>query len=118
MTSALSMGLQQQSLLTDPQIHLQNGEIQLTGSSPQAGLLGDVNVIIKAEAGPDCKLQLQAVSATVGPLPLSAEMVNGFLPIAEQAISEMMSSSEQALCIDSVVIDNGTMVISGHTSLP
>ena len=115
LTSALALSLQQLPVLTSPQIHLQNGEIQFTGSASQAGLLGDVNVILKVEAGQDCKPHLQVVTAKLGPLPISEDMIGGFLPLAEEAISSMATSGGQQMCIDSIVINEGKMVITGHS---
>jgi uncharacterized protein YpmS len=115
LTSTLALALQQVPVLTSPQIHLQNGEVQLTGNASQAGLLGDVNVILKVEAGQDCKLHLQVVTAKLGPLPLSEDMISGFLPLAEEAISGMATSGGQQMCVDSIVVNEGKMVITGHT---
>ncbi|MCJ7532883.1 MAG: LmeA family phospholipid-binding protein [Anaerolineales bacterium] len=115
LTSALALSLQQLPVLTSPQIHLQNGEIQFTGSASQAGLLGDVNVILKVEAGQDCKLRLQVVTTKLGPLPISEDMISGFLPLAEEAISSMATSGGKQICIDSIVINEGKMVITGHS---
>jgi len=115
LTSALALSLQQLPVLTSPQIHLQNGEIQFTGSASQAGLLGDVNVILKVEAGQDCKPHLQVVTAKLGPLPISEDMIGGFLPLAEEAISGISTSGGQQMCIDSIVINEGKMVITGHS---
>jgi uncharacterized protein YpmS len=115
LTSALALSLQQLPVLTSPQIYLQNGEIQFTGSALQAGLLGDVNVILKVEAGQDCKLRLQVVTAKLGPLPISEDMIGGFLPLAEEAISGIATSGGQQMCIDSIVINEGKMVITGHS---
>ena len=115
LTSALALSLQQLPVLTSPQIHLQNGEIQFTGSASQVGLLGDVNIILKVEAGQDCKLRLQVVTAKLGPLPISEDMIGGFLPLAEEAISGISTSGGQQMCIDSIVINEGKMVITGHS---
>jgi len=42
-------------------------------------------------------------------------MIGGFLPLAEEAISGISTSGGQQMCIDSIVINEGKMVITGHS---
>ena len=118
-TSAMALALQQSpvAVVQNPQVYLRDGRIQLTGTAEQGGLKGPINVVIAVEVGQDCKPHFKVVSANFGLLPLPEEVLNSFMPLAEQALSDLIASSEGGgapLCLQSVVIADGKMTISGQ----
>lgn len=117
LTSALALELQSQQdmPLSEPQVYLRDGQIQLTGKVSQNGITAPMQVDLTIEANVQGGLHYQIVSAKLGPLPLPQSMVNQLSSQLDQTIAKNLSPATHNLFIESVNIADGQMTISGHT---
>ncbi len=115
-TSALALKLAESSAfpISDVQVRLKDGQVQLSGKTNQNGIELPVQMTASV-AVQDCKPKLSIESASVGPIPLPQEQLTQFLPMAEDAIQQMIQSTAAAnLCLNSLTISEGKMTITGQ----
>lgn len=116
LTSALALALQQKSSLPieDVQIHLRDELVTVSGSATQQNISLPVQIEAKVSAI-DCKPKVEIVSASAGPLPIPQEQISGFLPMIENTITALISSSSVSnLCLLSISVGDGTMTVTGQ----
>ncbi|MEI7987965.1 MAG: hypothetical protein WCI88_02920 [Chloroflexota bacterium] len=114
-TSTLAQALQKQEQLpiSDIQVRLQDGKIQVTGKVSQSGLKLPLDLVVSTGVQ-NCKPKLKVESAALGPLPLPDDYLNQVMPIAEMALDELMKKTDQPnLCIGSITIGDGKITITG-----
>ncbi len=103
------------SAISNPQVRLRDGQVEITADlksddfSAQAKVVADVNI----DSGG--KPSLDVVSANIGPIPLPEQLVKEVENQLNQAFIGQIAMMAPNLFIESIVIENGTMTITGHT---
>jgi uncharacterized protein YpmS len=120
LTSLAASEIQSQSQqagaqIQDLQIHLRDGQIQITGQVNQDGFSLPLSIILTISVDAQGLPHAAIVSANVGPFPLPDSMLSQMATQVDQMISEQLNNLSNNLSIDSITIANGTMTIIGHT---
>jgi len=98
------------------QVHLQNGQIQITGDVAQSGFNLPFNVILTVTVNSQDRPVSRVVSASVGPLPVPQNMLDQITSQVDQSISNQFSANAPNMVIDDITIADGYMKIKGHTN--
>jgi len=105
---------QGQPILTNLQVYLQQGQIQLYGTAHQGYLEATAGAILTAGVDDQGQLKIDLTSANFGPFPVPA----GFLDVITTAIKEAYTSALGPVAtgfrLDSINIANGKMTIIGR----
>jgi hypothetical protein len=106
------------SILQDPQVSLENGQIEVTGALKQGVLSADAKILITVSPDPEGNPQVDIVSADFGPVPVPSGILDGFSTMIEEAFTTELGSYATGFKIDQVVIENGMLNVTGRTTNP
>lgn len=116
-TSLLAEKLQSESqpILYNPQVLLQNGEIQVYGQAIAGTIKANVRIVITVTIDPEGKPVLTISSADFGPLPAPDMLINQFSSFLDQAFTGAVGPAMTGLRIENITIADGVMTLSGRT---
>jgi uncharacterized protein YpmS len=116
LTSYLAMKLQKQTdpFLTDPQVYLQNGQIQIYGTAKQGYFQATAAIILTAGVDDTGKLKIELTSADFGPLPVPTGLLDAFTAMIEEAYTGAVGPMATGIRLTSVVVADGIMTITGQ----
>lgn len=117
-TSLLTFELEKRAgdalVIENPQIYLRDGQIRLIGGVKRLGISATARVTVEVSVSADGKPVLDIVSASIGPFPIPGDFVSEVEIIINDVFQEQIASKVPGLFIESIVIENGTMMITGH----
>lgn len=115
-TSLLAQKLASQStpFIQDPQVYLQNGEIQVYGKATQANLQANVRIVLKASVDADGQPVITVTSADFGPFPAPQGLNDSVSAMIDQAFTGSFGPAATGLRLESINIADGIMTISGR----
>jgi hypothetical protein len=116
LTSYLAFKLQQQSspFITNPQVYLRDGQIQIYGTATQGNFQATVNFILTAGVDEQGQLTIALTSADFGPLPVPAGLKEAATAIIKEAYTGSLGPVATGFRLDSIQIADGAMVIVGR----
>lgn len=106
---------QAEASFTNPQIKLQDGQIQVSGDLPQNGILLPVKANLSVAANEQGNLDYDFLSASLGPLSLPENIVNQISDYVRGIIDQNITTVTGNLFIEEVTIADGVMIIKGHS---
>ncbi len=116
LNSMVTNALDKQSVqqLTNPSIHLQNGQILVNGEVNQSGLKASFSGTLTVDVTPDGRLHYNIVSASLGPLPLPQAMRDQIATQLNDSMGTPQTTNGQRIFVENVHIGDGEMTITGH----
>ena len=117
LTSYLAYKLksQSQSLLTNPQVYLQNGQLQIYGTVRQGYFEATASVTLSAGVDTQSQLKIELVSADFGPLPVPTGLKDFITAAIQEAYTGALGPVATGFRLISVAISDGKMTIIGQT---
>jgi uncharacterized protein YpmS len=114
LTSFIDEKLAQQTdiPLSEPQVSLQNGKIILEGKVT-IGFVSAQTRLVFAPTVVDGKIEVEIVSADFGSIPIPESTLEQITQIVNQNIVEYISADGSDIQIDTIVIADGTITITG-----
>jgi hypothetical protein len=100
--------------LTNPTIHLRNGQILVNGEVNQSGLKASFSGTLTVDVTPDGRLHYNIVSASLGPLPLPQTMRDQVATQLNDSMGTPQTTNGQQIFVEDVKIGDGVMTITGH----
>jgi hypothetical protein len=100
--------------LINPKIHLQNGQILVSGEVNRSGLSASFSGTLTVEVTPDGYLHYNVISASLGPLPLPQAMRDQLATQLNNALGTPQTKDGQQIYVEDVNIGDGVMTITGH----
>ena len=101
--------------ITNLQVYLRDGQIQIFGDLDSQGITAPVKVVIEVSVDLAGRPNLDVVSSNVGPFPVPADLISEIELMMNRAFQEKIQSMAPNLHIESIVIANGIMTIRGRT---
>jgi len=102
-------------LITDPQVYLRDGQMQIFGKTQQGMFAANIGIIVAVGVDENGKPKIEIVSADFGPLP-APEGINATISaMIEEAYTGGIGPVATGLRIQSIVIADGVMTITGRT---
>ncbi len=116
LNSMVTNALNKQSVqqLTNPTIHLKNGQILVNGEVNQSGLKASFSGTLTVDVTPDGRLHYNIVSASLGPLPLPQAMRDQIATQLNDNLGTPQTTNGQQIFVEDVTIGDGVMTITGH----
>jgi len=100
--------------VTDLQIRLMNGHMEVSGAIEQSGLSLPMKILINIISDGNGNPQVNIIDASVGPLRLPLDTLDQFTNQLEQAVVSQLSNEDTGLFIESIVVANGYITIIGY----
>jgi hypothetical protein len=116
LNSLVTNELNQQSnpVLANPSIHLQNGQILVSGEVNRSGLKASFSSTLTVDVTQDGRLHYNVISASLGPLPLPQAMRDQVETQLNDALGTPQTQNGQQIFVEDVKIGDGVMTITGH----
>jgi hypothetical protein len=116
LTSYLAFKLQEQPepFITDPQVYLRDGQIQIYGTAQKGYFLATARIIFTAYADADGKLAIELSEADFGPLPVPDGLKEAATAIVSEAYTGALGPVATGFRIEAIVISDGMMAITGR----
>jgi len=121
-TSVLALRLQtdqnlqqdSQPLITDPQVYLRDGQMQIFGKTKQGMFTANIGIIVSVGVDETNKPKIEIISANFGPLPAPDGIKNAISTMIDEAYTGSLGPVATGLRIESISIANGIMTVVGR----
>jgi uncharacterized protein YpmS len=116
LTSYLAFKLQEQPepFLTNPQVYLQDGAIQIYGTAQSGYFLATARIVFTASADANGELVIELSEADFGPLPVPDGLKEAVTAIVSEAYTGALGPVATGFRIEAIVISDGMMAITGR----
>jgi hypothetical protein len=117
LTSYLAARLetQAQPLFINPQVYLQDGQIQIYGTAQQGYLQAYIKIVVTAGIDELGQPEIELTSADFGPLPVPAGLKDVITTAIQEAYTGAIGPSATGFRLENITVANGTMTIAGRT---
>jgi hypothetical protein len=108
--------LQQDSkpLITDPQVYLRDGQMQIFGKTQQGMFTANIGIIVAVNVDEAGQPKIEIVSADFGPMPAPAGINNAVSALIQEAFTGSLGPVATGIRIQSITIIDGNMYIVGR----
>jgi hypothetical protein len=114
-TMATSLLVQEKPIFTEPQVYLQDGQIQIYGTAQKGYLLATVKIAVTAGVDAQGQLKIELTSADFGPLPIPDRLKDVLTAMIQEAYTGSVGPAAVGLRLESIQIADGTMTLVGRT---
>ena len=101
-------------LITDPQVYLRDGQMQIYGKTKQGMFTANIGIIVSVGIDENGQPKIDIVSADFGPLPAPKGLTEAIAAMVREAYMGSLGPVATGLRIDSINIANGIMTIIGR----
>jgi hypothetical protein len=101
-------------LITDPQVYLQNGQMQIYGRTRQGLFTANIGILVQVSVDADGKPLIEILSADFGPFPAPAGLKNAITAMVQEAYTGSLGPVATGLRIEAISIGGGIMTITGR----
>ena len=101
-------------LITDPQVYLRDGQMQIYGKTQQGMFAANLGIIVQVSVDPEGKPQIEITSADFGPFPAPEGLKSAITAMVEEAYTGSLGPVATGLRIETISIANGIMTITGR----
>jgi len=101
-------------LITDPQVYLRDGQMQIYGKSQQGIFAANIGIIVNMGVDANGKPQIDVVSADFGPLPAPEGLKDAITAMVREAYTGSLGPVATGLRIETITIANGIMTVTGR----
>ena len=121
-TSVLALRLQtdqslqqnSQPLITDPQVYLRDGQMQIFGKTHQGMFTANIGIVVSVTVDENNKPKIEIVSADFGPLPAPSGLTNAIASMVQEAYTGSIGPVATGLRIETITIADGIMTVTGR----
>ena len=100
--------------ITDPQVYLRDGQMQIYGKTQQGLFTANIGIIVNMGVDANGQPQIQITSADFGPFPAPAGLKDALTAMVKEAYTGSFGPVATGLRIESIAIANGVMTITGR----
>ena len=101
-------------LITEPQVYLRDGQMQIYGKTQQGMFAANIGIIVQVSVDAEGKPQIDITSADFGPFPAPEGLKNAITAMVEEAYTGSLGPVATGLRIETISIANGIMTITGR----
>lgn len=116
LTSFLAIQLSQQTdpLLTNPQVLLQNGQVEIFGQAQRGSIQANVRITLQVSANETGDLKISLASVDMGPIPAPQSLLDQISTTLDETMKSSIGSTAAGIKIESIYISDGLLTISGQ----
>lgn len=103
-----------QPLITDPQVYLRDGQMQIYGKTQRSMFAANIGIIISVGVDEEGQPKIDIVSADFGPLPAPEGLRDTIEAMVREAYTGSLGPVATGLRIETITIANGIMTVSGR----
>ena len=103
-----------QPLITDPQVYLQNGQMQIYGKTQQGMFTANIGIVADIGVDENGQPKIDIASADFGPLPAPEGLRDTVEALVREAYTGSLGPVATGLRIETITIANGILTVSGR----
>ena len=103
-----------QPLITDPQVYLRDGQMQIYGKTQRSMFTANIGIIVSVGVDEAGQPKIDIVSADFGPLPAPEGLRDTIAAMVREAYTGSLGPVATGLRIETITIADGIMTISGR----
>ena len=100
--------------ITDPQVYLRDGQMQIYGKTQQGIFAANIGIIANMGVDATGQPQIDIVSADFGPFPAPEGLKDAITAMVREAYTGSLGPVATGLRIEGISIDNGIMTVTGR----
>ena len=100
--------------ITDPQVYLRDGQMQIYGKTQQGLFTANMGVIVNMGVDANGQPQIDIASADFGPFPAPKGLKDAITAMVKEAYTGSLGPVATGLRIESISIANGVMTVTGR----
>ena len=104
----------QKPLITDPQVYLRDGQMQIYGKTQQGMFTANIGVIVNMGVDVNGQPQIDVVSADFGPFPAPEGLKDALTAMVREAYTGSLGPVATGLRIEAISTANGVMTVTGR----
>ena len=101
-------------LITDPQVYLRDGQMQIYGKTQQGIFAANIGIITSMGVDANGEPQIDVVSADFGPFPAPEGLKDAITAMVREAYTGSLGPVATGLRIEGISIANGVMTVTGR----
>ena len=101
-------------LITDPQVYLRDGQMQIYGKTQQGMFTANIGVIVNMGVDVNGQPQIDVVSADFGPFPAPEGLKDALTAMVREAYTGSLGPVATGLRIEAISTANGVMTVTGR----
>jgi len=101
-------------LITDPQVYLRDGQMQIYGKTQQGIFAANIGIIVTVGVDADGQPLIEIASADFGPFPAPEGLKDALTAMIEEAYTGSLGPVATGLRIETISIASGVMTITGR----
>jgi hypothetical protein len=101
-------------LITDPQVYLRDGQMQIYGKTQKGMFAANIGIIVSVGVDENGQPKIEIVSADFGPLPAPEGLKDAITVMVREAYTGSLGPVATGLRIESIAIANGIMTVTGR----
>ena len=101
-------------LITDPQVYLRDGQMQIYGKTQQGFMVANIGIIVSMGVDANGQPLIDVVSADFGPFPAPEGLKDAITAMVREAYTGSLGPVATGLRIESIAIANGVMTVTGR----
>jgi hypothetical protein len=101
-------------LITDPQVYLRDGQMQIYGKTQQGIFAANIGIIVQVGVDANGQPLIEIVSADFGPFPAPEGLKNAITAMVKEAYTGSLGPVATGLRVEAISIANGIMTITGR----
>ena len=105
---------EEKPMITDPQVYLRDGQMKIYGKTQQGMFTANIGIIVNVGVNEEGKPKIEIASADFGPFPVPDGIKEAMTAMISEAYTGSLGPVATGLRIESIVIADGIMTISGR----
>jgi hypothetical protein len=101
-------------LITDPQVYLRDGQMQIYGKTQQGIFTANIGIIVNMGVDVNGQPQIDVLSADFGPFPAPEGLKEAITAMVREAYTGSLGPVATGLRIETISIANGVMTVTGR----
>ena len=101
-------------LMTDPQVYLRDGQMQIYGKTHQGIFTANISIIVSVGVDAEGQPLIEITSADFGPFPAPKGLKDAITAMVREAYTDSLGPVATGLRIETISIANGVMTITGR----
>ena len=101
-------------LITEPQVYLRDGQMQIYGKTQQGMFAANIGIVVNMGVDANGQPQIEVASADFGPIPAPEGLNDAITAMVREAYTGSLGPVATGLRIESISIANGVMTVTGR----
>lgn len=111
---AQKLGEQPDPFITEPQVYLRDGQIQIYGKAVQGNFQANVRIILTATLDANGQPVISVVSADFGPMPAPESLNNTISQMVDEAFTGAIGPAALGFRLETIGIADGLLTMTGR----